>query len=157
MPAGPCQFAAPGPGQLPVACILPCRLQAGGSTSPHLQDLLPCLPGAHGAFCFAAAPCKPDSHQAVSRDALNSKVLLNLDHVASLTLPAVCWLQAVSEAVEDVKSSLPHLAAGTALHLEPESIYALVPQNWLQVSLQVLPDGLGSQGNVLFNTSPASN
>lgn len=84
-------------------------------------------------------------------------VLLNLDHVASLTLPAVCWLQAVSEAVEDVKSSLPHLAAGTALHLEPESIYALVPQNWLQVSLQVLPDGLGSQGNVLFNTSPASN
>ena len=68
----------------------------------------------------------------------------------------MCWLQAVSEAVEDVKSSLPHLAAGTALHLEPESIYALVPQNWLQVSLQVPPQGLGSKDGILLNTNSAS-
>ena len=61
-------------------------------------------------------------------------VLLHLITWFHSNLPVVCWLQAVSEAVEDVKSSLPHLAAGTALHLEPESIYALVPQNWLQVS-----------------------
>ena len=79
------------------------------------------------------------------------------DQLVSLALPAVCWLQAVSEAVEDVKSSLPHLAAGTALHLEPESIYALVPQKWLQVSLQVLPDGMGSTDDVLLHTKPASN
>eukprot|EP00891_Asterochloris_glomerata_P001850 jgi/Astpho2/1850/Aster-x0084 len=53
--------------------------------------------------------------------------------------------QAVSEAVEDVKSSLPHLAAGTALHLEPESIYALVPQNWLQVWRAWIKEGSRKQ------------
>ena len=118
--------------------------------------------------CAAMLPCGPWSrlfcccsviwiHTKLSAEMCSvSNCAAQPDQLVPLTLPFMRWLQAVSEAVEDVKSCLPHLAAGSALHLEPESIYALVPQNWLQVSPQVLPDGLGSKDSALLNTWSAS-